>query len=259
MSNDSAPVLYEVRRGIALITLNRPESRNAVNPAVAEELSSILDKVEQDPDVQVCVLTGAGGKAFCAGMDLKAFAAGQGKEIISETDGFAGFTSRQRSKPFIAAVNGAAMGGGCELVLACDMAVAAEHALLALPEVKRGLFAAAGGALRLPRMMPRVRAMEMLLSGDPLTASEAYDLGLLNRVVPLEGLLDAALGLAGRIAANAPLAVRTTLALARRASEPDLELWRENARAWARVAASEDAEEGPRAFREKRAPVWKGR
>ena len=260
MSRGSGFVHYEVSDRVALITLDRPAQRNAIDAAVTAQLRATLDRFEADAGAWVGILTGAGDRAFCAGMDLKAFAAGEGPAIIEGRGGFAGFTAYPRTKPLIAAVNGAALAGGCEIVLACDLVVAAEHAVFGLPEVTRGLFAASGGALRLPRMIPRARALELLLTGDAVDAQTALECGLINRVVPLGSLLDAARELAGRICANAPLAVRETLALARAVfALPEEQLWGRNDEGWARIAASEDAREGPRAFAEKRPPVWKGR
>ena len=222
-------------------------------------LRAATARFEADHDALVAILTGSGDRAFCAGMDLKAFAAGEGPAILEGPGGFAGFTHAQRTKPVIAAVNGAALAGGCELVLSCDLVVAAEHAVFGLPEVKRGLFAASGGALRLPRLIPRARALELLLTGDVIDARTALELGLINSVVPLSQLLAAARELALRICANAPLAVRETLALARAVfSLPEEQLQARNDAAWARIAASEDAREGPRAFAEKRPAVVEG-
>jgi enoyl-CoA hydratase/carnithine racemase len=259
-SADAQPfVRFSLADAVATLTIDRPDQRNAINAAVAAELLAAMDRFEADPAARVAVLTGAGDKAFCAGMDLKAFAAGEGPAIFGGRGGFAGFTRYPRTKPVIAAVNGAALAGGCELVLACDLVLAADTAVFGQPEVKRGLFAAAGGALRLPRAIPRVRALELLLTGDPIDARTAYELGLVNRVVPLAELPGAALELASRICASAPLAVRETLALARRAAEPGDDLWAFNEAAWKRIAASEDAAEGPRAFAEKRPARWRGR
>ncbi len=223
-------------------------------------IQAAVGRFESDGEAWVGIITGAGDRAFCAGMDLKAFAAGQGPELVDARGGFAGLISYPRTKPLIAAVNGAAVGGGCEIVLACDLVVAAEHAVLGLPEVKRGIFAGAGGCFRLPRTIPRVRAMEMLLTGDPIDARSAFELGLVNRVVPGEGLMDAARELARRIRANAPFAVRETLALARAAFDlSEEELWARNNQAWERINRTEDAREGPLAFAEKRPPRWTAR
>lgn len=253
-------VRYEIIDRIAIVTLDRPAQRNAIDAATAAALRAALDRFEADPEARVAILTGSGDRAFCAGMDLKAFAAGEGPSILEGPGGFAGFTHYPRTKPCIAAVNGAALGGGCEIVLSCDLSVASEHARFGLPEVTRGLFAASGGVLRLPRLIPRARALELLLTGDTIDAQTAYDLGLLNKVVPHGELLETARDLALRICANAPLAVRETLALARAlfalAEEP---LQARNDAAWARIAASEDAREGPRAFAEKRPAVWRER
>jgi enoyl-CoA hydratase len=253
-------VRYEVADRIATITLDRPAQRNAIDAAMTAALRSATARFEADPDALVAILTGSGDRAFCAGMDLKAFAAGEGPSILEGAGGFAGFTHVQRTKPVIAAVNGAALAGGCELVLSCDLAVAAEHAVFGLPEVRRGLFATSGGVLRLPRMVPRARAFELLLTGDVIDARTAHELGLINSVVPIGQLTENARDLARRICANAPLAVRETLALARAVfSLPEEQLQSRNEAAWARIAASADALEGSRAFAEKRPAVWKGR
>lgn len=260
MRPDTGSVHYEVSERIAVITLDRPAQRNAINAAATAQLRGALDRFEADAGAWVGILTGAGDRAFCAGMDLKAFDAGEGPAIIEGRGGFAGCTTYPRTKPLIAAVNGAALAGGCEIVLACDLVVAAEHAVFGQPEVKRGLFAVSGGALRLPRLIPRARALELLLTGDTVDAQTALELGLLNRVVPAAALMAAARELATRICANAPLAVRETLALARAVfALPEDQLRGCNEEAWGRVKASEDAREGPRAFAEKRPPVWQGR
>jgi len=256
----SQTVRYEAIDRIATITLDRPAQRNAIDAATTAALRSALDRFERDPEALVAILTGSGDQAFCAGMDLRAFAAGEGPAILEGPGGFAGFTHYPRTKPCIAAVNGAALGGGCEIVLSCDLVVAADHARFGLPEVTRGLFAAAGGVLRLPRLIPRARALELLLTGSVIDAGTAFELGLINKVVPPGQLPEAARELALRICANAPLAVRETLALARAMfALPEEQLQAANDAAWARIAASEDAGEGPRAFAEKRPAVWKGR
>ena len=253
-------VRYEVADRIATITLDRPAQRNAIDAAVTVALRAATARSEADPDVLVVILTGSGDRAFCAGMDLKAFASGEGRAIIEGRGGFAGFTQYPRTKPVIAAVNGAALAGGCEIVLACDLVVAADHALFGFPEVKRGLFAASGGVLRLPRLIARARALELLLTGDVIDAHTAHELGLINKVVPHGLLLETARDLALRICANAPLAVRETLALARAVfSLPEEQLQARNDAAWAMIAATEDAREGPRAFAEKRPASWKAR
>jgi enoyl-CoA hydratase len=253
-------VRYEVADRVATITLDRPTQRNAIDAAMSAALRAATARFEADHGALVAILTGSGDRAFCAGMDLKAFAAGEGPAILGGGGGFAGFTHVQRTKPVIAAVNGAALAGGCELVLSCDLVVAAEHATFGLPEVKRGLFATSGGVLRLPRLIPRARALELLLTGDAVTARTALELGLINSVVPIGRLMATARELALRICANAPLAVRETLALARAAfALPEEGLQARNDAAWARIASSEDAAEGPRAFAEKRPAVWKSR
>lgn len=252
-------VLFEVANGVATVTLNRPEQRNAVNPAVCDALRAAFDQVEADPDVRAAVLTGAGA-LFCAGMDLKAFAQGAGESILFGQYGFGGFVKRPRSKPVIAAVEGAAIAGGFEMMLACDMVVAGTSAQFALPEVRIGLIAGAGGAVRLPVSVPRVRANEILLTGKPFSAQDAAAWGLINRVAPDGSALDLAHRIAVDIATNAPLAVRHTLALAQAAhAANDAAHWPANDRIIAEISRTADAVEGARAFIEKRAPVWQGR
>ena len=253
-------IRYEVADRVATITIDRPARLNAIDAATTAALRAAVDRFEADRDALVAILTASGDRAFCAGVDLKAFAGGEGPAILEGPGGFAGFTHHPRTKPCIAAVNGAALGGGCELVLACDLVVAAEHARFGFPEVTRGLFAVSGGVLRLPRLIPRARALELLLTGDLVDAKTAFELGLLNRVVPQGQVLPAARDLARRIGANAPLAVRETLALARAVfALPEEQLQARNEASWARIAASEDAREGPRAFAEKRPAVWQER
>ena len=252
-------VLYEVDGRVATLTLNRPAQKNAVSPELAVALDAAVARVEEDPEVWVAVLTGAGG-VFCAGADLKAIAAGRAAELATERGGFAGFVRHPRTKPVIAAVHGFALAGGTELVLACDLVVASPESAFGLPEVTRGIFAAAGGVFRLPRAIPPARARELILTGDRLPAEEAHRLGLVNHLVAADEVLPTARRLAERICRNAPVAVRESLAIARRALEVDEEEgWRLTAEARARVNASEDAKEGPRAFAEKREPRWTGR
>lgn len=251
-------VEFETHGPVALIRLNRPDQRNAVDMALMAELTSAMDRFEADAALTVGVLTGA-GKIFCAGMDLAAFAAGE-RPGIADPAHFAGFVSVKRSKPIIAAVNGGAIAGGFEIALACDMVVAEQGAIFSLPEVKRGIMAAGGGAFRLPRRLPSAIANEMLLTGDPITAERALSFGLVNQVVAGSELIDAALKLAARIAVNAPLALRLTLEIARNsAALGEAEAWAANDAAWAEIDGSEDALEGARAFKEKRPAVWKGR
>jgi enoyl-CoA hydratase len=250
-------ILRERRGHVELLTINRPEARNAINRATAQALSDALDECEADDDVWVVVLTGAGDKAFSAGMDLKAFAAG---EFPITEKGFGGITKRTFPKPLIAAVNGSALAGGFEIVLSCDMVVAANHALFGIPEVTRGLFAGGGGLIRLPRRVPLAVAYEMALTGEPIDAERAYALGLVNRVVHGDELLDVAIALAERIAKNAPLAVRVSKDVMRRSRElSEDEGWLINDESFAMIGRSADAMEGAVAFAEKREPNWKGK
>lgn len=253
-------LLRERRGHIELLTLNRPEARNAINGALSRALSTAFDELTEDEDAWVVVLTGAGDKSFSAGMDLKAFAAGEAADIIGATGGFAGIAQRDFPKPLIAAVNGTALAGGCEIMLACDLVVAAEGAKFGIPEVKRGLFAAGGGLLRLPRRIPPAVAMELALTGDPIDAPRALALGLVNRVVPADVLIDEALALAAAIVENAPLAVRVSKRIMKRAADlPESEAWALNNAEVAAVFGSADAMEGPVAFAEKRKPNWTGK
>lgn len=252
-------VLYEVANGVATITLNRPMQRNAINPAVCDAMRAAFDQVEADPVVHIAILNGA-GTLFCAGMDLKAFAQGAGDVILFGQYGFGGFVKRPRSKPVIAAVEGAAIAGGFELMLACDMVVAGASAQFALPEVRIGLIPGAGGAVRLPVSVPRVRANEILLTGKPFGAQEAANWGVINRVVPDGEARMSALEIASDIATNAPFAVKYTLALAQAAHNAnDAAHWPANDKLIAQIAQTNDAAEGARAFIEKRAPVWQGK
>ena len=253
-------VLYEVEGRVAVVTLNRPAARNAVNGAVATAINDIMHRIEGDPEIWVTILTGVGDRAFSAGADLKAIASGEGRCMETPEGGFGGFVRFPRTKPVIAAVNGLALAGGTELVLACDMVIAVEEAEFGLPEVSRGIIAAGGGLFRLPQVLPRVRAIELILTGERIGAREAHQFGLVNAVVPATELLPAAKQLALRICANAPLAVRESLAIARRASElSESEAWARSAEASMRVMQTADAQEGPRAFAEKREPIWTGR
>lgn len=254
-------VLFEtVAPHVALVTLNRPEARNAVNGALAQALGAAVARVEAEDDIRLAILTGAGPHAFCAGADLKEVAAGRGADLYTERGGFAGFVRAPRKKPWIAAAQGHALAGGLELLLACDMAVAAEGATFGLPEVKRSLVAAAGGVFRLPRALPRAIAFEMIATGEPITGTRAEALGLVNAAVPAEQVMAAALALAARITVNAPVAVRESLAIARRATDlEDDALWTLCGDASRAIRETEDFQEGPRAFIEKRAPRWVGR
>lgn len=253
-------VLRERRGHVEILTINRPEARNAINGAVTRGLGGAFDELEVDDDCWVVILTGAGDKAFSAGMDLKAFTAGEAGEIMGAKGGFGGIAQRDFPKPIIAAVNGSALAGGCELMLSCDLVVAVESAVFGIPEVKRGLMAGAGGLFRLPKRIPQAIAMELALTGDSIDARRALELGLINRVAPADKLMDEALALAETIAANAPLAVRASKRVMKQAGElPDAEGWAVNNAAVPEVFGSADAMEGPIAFAEKRKPNWTGK
>ncbi len=258
----SAVTVERLPGHVALVTIDRPEARNAVNGDVAAGLEAAVDATEADDDIRAVVLTGAGREAFCAGADLKEVSAGRGSALRTERGGFAGFVFRERSKPWIAAVNGKALAGGTELVLACDLVVAVRQAAFGLPEVLRGLIAAAGGLYRLPRAIPPNIALELILTAGQLDAERAHGFGLVTRLVAdVDGLREAALALAAEIARNAPVAVRQSLRVAREANSgiDEAALRALTRDAFERVAASEDFKEGPRAFIEKRAPRWSGR
>src|SRR6478736_1216965 len=213
-----ALVELEKRGNIALLTLNRPEARNAISPEVSQTMAGLLDTIEADDELRAVVLTGA-GDVFSAGADLKVVAQGRGMEIARGKGGFAGVVTRDFPKPIIAAVNGPALAGGFEIVLSCDLVVASETARFGIPEVKRGLMAAAGGLIRLPKRVPLAIALELAMTGDPIDAARALQLGLVNRVVPPARVVDEAIALADRIGENSPIAVRNSRQLVREAPE----------------------------------------
>ena len=247
------------KRDICIITLNRPERRNSVNGALAAQLRDAVDTFEQDEALRVGILNGR-GPVFCAGMDLRAFTEGESDDILFGPGRLAGFVSKSRTKPIIAAVHGAAMAGGFEIMIACDMAIAETSTVFGLPEVKRGLIAGAGGAFRLGQLLPKAVVNEILLVGDPFTATRAYELGLVNAVIDDGEALAEALKLAEKITRNAPTAVRSSLELSTCSNAThENAYWERNDQLLRIALASEDATEGARAFVEKRAPVWIGK
>ena len=258
----SDEVHVETADAVTVITLDRPKALNALNAAVAAGLGAALQAADDDEAVRAVVVTGT-GRAFSAGADLKAVAAGESLLDPEHPEwGFGGFARHPVATPTIAAVNGLAFGGGLELMLSCDLAVVDEEAKLGLPEVTRGLVAGAGGLIRLPQLVPRAVALEIAMTGAPITAARAYELGLVNRVAPAGTALEVARSLAETIAANAPVAVRESKALMGRAAHADElgdDVWADNTRVMTTVFSSEDAKEGPRAFAEKRTPQWQGR
>ena len=252
------PLLTERRDGVLVITLNRPDVRNAVDVPMAQAMAAALDELDGDAGLRVGVITGA-GKGFCAGMDLKAFAA-TGERPWAADRGFAGIVRRPAQTPLIAAVEGFAVAGGLEIALACDLLVAARGVKLGIPEAKRGLIAAGGALRRLPRRLPAGIAMELALTGDPILAERAYELGLVNRLADPGTVLDVALEMAATIAANGPLSLTASKAvLQQQWSWDDEEFFDRQAELADPVMTSQDAREGARAFAEKRAPQWQGR
>jgi enoyl-CoA hydratase len=250
-------VLIRREGGILVITINRPQQRNAVNGAVSAGIARALELLDRTTELRVGVLHGA-GTAFCAGMDLKAFAAGEA--VRDPVRGFAGLVERPPAKPLIAAVEGWALGGGFEIVLACDMVTAGKGARFGLPEVRRGLAARGGGVFRLPRRLPQAVAMELIMTGAPLDAARAEHFGLVNRLVEDGQALTAALELAAQVAASAPMSVRASKAVAIDSADwPAAEGFHRQRAYLEPVFASQDAAEGVAAFRERRDPVWQDR
>jgi enoyl-CoA hydratase len=250
---------YEQRGPFAVITINRPEARNAVNGAVAAGIEEAIDRIEADDSTWVGILTGV-PPVFCAGADLKEINSGNAGGLATKRGGFAGITMRDRAKPIIAAVDGPALAGGTEIVLSCDLVVASTTATFGIPEVKRSLVAGAGGLFRLGRKIPINIAMELTLTGDPIDAARAHHFGLVNRLVDPGKALDEAISLAEQVCANAPIAVRESRKIVLEATNaPDEIGWKMSAEGMAKAMSSEDLAEGLTAFIEKRPPVWKGR
>ena len=252
----SEELLTEVRDGVLIVTINRPEAKNAMNKAAAEGIAAAMDRLDAEDDLRVGILTGAGG-TFCSGMDLKGFLRGESPSI--EGRGFGGVVQAPPKKPLIAAVEGYALAGGLELMIACDLIVANSGAKFGIPEAKRGLVAAAGGVMMLPDQIPERIAMELALTGDFIDAQRAYDLGLINRVTDGPAL-DAALELAKAVTANGPVAVRVSKQVINESPGWSMaERWQKQGELMPQVFMSEDAREGSLAFAEKRAPNWKGK
>ncbi|GAB3371404.1 crotonase/enoyl-CoA hydratase family protein [Spongiibacter taiwanensis] len=249
-------VLVSVEDGIMVVTINRPEAKNSVNKAVAVGIAEAMEKLDSDPDIRAAILTGA-DNTFCAGMDLKAFVSGELPMVRGR--GFAGLCEQPPRKPLIAAVEGYALAGGCELALSCDLIVVAENAKFGIPETKRGLAAAAGGLMRLPRQIPPRIAKELALTGEFISAQRAYELGLVNRIAAKGETLDGAMALARTIAANGPLAVMASKQVIDESQDWSTEeMFKKQASIIDPVFSSKDAIEGAKAFAEKRAPNWTG-
>lgn len=264
--SDEAVVLTELREHTLIITINRPKASNSINADVHHALGAALERAENEPEIRAVVLTGAGEKVFCAGADLKALGA-KGRDGVLPPEnrhwGFAGMVDHPIGVPIIAAVQGSALGGGTELALASDLIVAAESASFGLPEVHRGLMAAAGGVFRLTQALPRHIAMELILTGEPMPAADALRWGLINRVVPQGEVLDAALALAERVAACAPLAVqaskRVACGIVDGTTPAERDSWALSEAEMAKVSSSADVVQGITAFMEKREPVWQAK
>lgn len=255
MTPETQDALVETRDGVMIITVNRPEAKNAMNKAASELIAAALDQLDADNDLRVGIITGAGG-TFCSGMDLKGFLRGETPFVSGR--GFGGLTQKSPDKPLIAAVDGYALAGGLELAIACDMIVANENAKFGIPEVKRGLAAAAGGLLRLPKKIPPHIAMELALTGEFIDAKRAYELGLVNRITP-GAALDAALELAQTIAGNGPLAVKKSKQVMVQSAEwSETEMWQKQNDTLGNLFTTNDAREGAAAFAEKRKPNWTG-
>lgn len=253
----SEEVLVSKEGGVLIVTINRPEAKNAMNAAAARGISAAMDELDSNDELSVGIITGA-DNTFCAGMDLKAFLKGETPQV--EGKGFGGITQAPPRKPLIAAVEGYALAGGFELLLACDLIVAAESAKFGISEVKRGLVAGAGGLIRLPRQVPYRQAMELALLGDFVDADRAKDMGMVNRVVPTGTALDAAKEMAAKIAENGPLAVVVSKQIVRESGDWSTEdMWTKQAEIMMPVFGSADAKEGATAFAEKRKPVWTGK
>ena len=252
-------VEFEQRGPFAIVKINRPEARNAVNPAVAQGIEDAVDRIESDDSIWVGILTGE-PPVFCAGADLKEINAGNAAGLATARGGFGGIVTRERTKPMIAAVDGPALAGGTEIVLSCDLVVASSTASFGIPEVKRSLVAAAGGLFRLGRKIPFNIAMELALTGDPISAEQAHHHGLVNRLCEPGDALDVATALAEQICANAPVAVRESRRVVLEATHaPDEVGWKLSAEGMAAAMRSDDFREGLTAFIEKRPPQWQGR
>jgi enoyl-CoA hydratase/carnithine racemase len=262
VTNEEPEVITERRDAVLVVRINRPEARNALNPAVMAGLGRAMAEADSTPDIRAVVLTGTGDRAFCAGMDLRAFASGDNQPTPEQQKDMAGFMRFMGGEgidtPVIGAANATALAGGFELLLACDLIVAAAGSQVGVPEVKRGLFAAGGGVF-LGRRIPIAKALELTLTGDPIPVEEAAALGLINKVVPADEVIDEAIALAERIAANGPLGVQASKRLGRAVLDPTVDVRALQVELQPKVFGSADAKEGATAFIEKRPPVWKGR